>query len=77
MLEEFGGIEGIIRFGNSAAPADFARLAPRIVTGDDPAARQVFDAAVAEVRHILTVLQGMRRCRWSSWADLARPMRRG
>ncbi len=58
VLAEFGGIEGIIRFGNSAAPADFARLAPRIVTGDDPAARQVFDAAVAEVRHILTALQG-------------------
>lgn len=57
VLEEFGGIEGIIRFGNQATPADFARLAPRIVAGDDPAARQVFDAAVAEVRHILTVLQ--------------------
>ncbi|WP_103171726.1 BadF/BadG/BcrA/BcrD ATPase family protein [Paracoccus sp. SY] len=57
LLEEFGGIEGIIRFANGAAPADFARLAPRIVAGDDPAARQVFDAAVAEIRHILTVLQ--------------------
>ncbi|WP_347137723.1 BadF/BadG/BcrA/BcrD ATPase family protein [Paracoccus sp. SSK6] len=57
LLEEFGGIEGIIRFANQAAPADFARLAPRIVAGDDPAARQVFDAAVAEIRHILTVLQ--------------------
>ena len=57
VLEEFGGIEGIIRFGNGAAPADFARLAPRIAAGTDPAARQVFDAAVAEVRHILAVLQ--------------------
>ena len=57
LLEEFGGIEGIIRFGNGASPADFARLAPRIVAGEDPAARQVFDAAVAEVRHILAVLQ--------------------
>lgn len=57
VLEEMGGIEGVIGFGNRAAPADFARLAPRIVGADDPAARQVFDAAVAEVRHILTVLQ--------------------
>ncbi len=58
LLEEFGGIEGIIRFGNTASPADFADFAPRIIGADDPAARQVFDAAVAEIRHILTVLQG-------------------
>lgn len=58
ILEEFGGTEGIIRFGNQAAPADFARLAPRIVAGGDPSARLVFDAAVAEIRHILNVLQG-------------------
>ncbi|WP_374301018.1 BadF/BadG/BcrA/BcrD ATPase family protein [Paracoccus sp. (in: a-proteobacteria)] len=58
LLGELGGVEGIIRFGNTARPADFARLAPRIVAGGDPAARQVFDAALAEVRHILTVLQG-------------------
>lgn len=58
ILEEFGGIEGIIRFGNSASPADFAAFAPRIVSGGDPAARQVFDSAVADLRHILTVLQG-------------------
>lgn len=57
LLEEKGGIEGIIRFGNTASPADFARLAPRIIGADDPAARQVFDAAVAEIRQILTVLQ--------------------
>ncbi|MDQ1900266.1 BadF/BadG/BcrA/BcrD ATPase family protein [Paracoccus sp. WLY502] len=57
VLEEFGGIEGIIRFGNGARPVDFAELAPRIVRSDDPAARQVFDGAVAEVRHNLTVLQ--------------------
>lgn len=57
VLGEFGGIEGIIAFGNRASPADFAALAPRVVGSDDPAARQVFDTAVAEVRHILTVLQ--------------------
>jgi glucosamine kinase len=37
---------------------DFAELAPRIVGSDDPAARQVFDAALGDVRHILGVLQG-------------------
>lgn len=58
ILEEFGGIEGIIRFGNGARPVDFAELAPRIVGSDDPAARQVFDAALGDVRHILGVLQG-------------------
>jgi glucosamine kinase len=57
VLEDLGGIEGVIGFGNRATPADFARLAPRIIGSDDPAARQVFDAAVAEVRHILLVLQ--------------------
>lgn len=57
VLEELGGIEGIIGFGNQARPVDFAMLAPRIVAGDDPAARQILDAAVADVRHILTVLQ--------------------
>lgn len=58
LLDEFGGIEGIIGFGNTARPVDFARLAPRIVANDDPAARQVLGNAVAEVCHILTVLQG-------------------
>lgn len=58
VLEDLGGIEGIIRFGNEARPVDFAAFAPRIVESDDPAARQVFDAAVAEILHILTMLQG-------------------
>lgn len=57
LLEEFGGTEGIIGFGNTARPADFARLAPRIVASDDPAARALFDAAVEELRAAITVLQ--------------------
>lgn len=57
LLDELGGIEGIIAFGNAASPAAFARLAPRIVGTDDPAAQAVFDAALADVRHILGVLQ--------------------
>lgn len=57
LLDEFGGIEGIIAFGNRARPADFARLAPRIVAGDDPAAATLFDAAVAELRAQIETLQ--------------------
>lgn len=57
VLDDHGGIEGIIGFGNTARPAEFAMMAQHIVGSDDPAARLVFDAAVAEVRHILTVLQ--------------------
>jgi glucosamine kinase len=57
ILEEFGGIEGIIRYGNTARPVDFGALAPRIVTSDDPAAQRLFEDAVAQVRHILATLQ--------------------
>ena len=52
-----GGIEGIIAFGNTARPADFGALAPRIVTSDDPAASRIFGAAIARIREILTTLQ--------------------
>lgn len=61
ILAEFGGIEGIIRFGNTAKPVDFGALAPRIVTSDDPAAQRIFDRAVEQVRHILATLQDGRR----------------
>ena len=57
LLDEYGGAEGIISFGNRASPAQFGELAPRIVNSDDSAARRIFDRAVEEVRHILTVLQ--------------------
>ncbi|MDP5308187.1 BadF/BadG/BcrA/BcrD ATPase family protein [Paracoccus spongiarum] len=57
ILEEFGGTEGIIGFGNTARPADFARLAPRIVASDDPAARAILDAAVAGLRAAIATLQ--------------------
>ncbi|MGR3416894.1 MAG: BadF/BadG/BcrA/BcrD ATPase family protein [Paracoccus sp. (in: a-proteobacteria)] len=57
MLDQFGGIEGIIAFGNTARPADFGALAPRIVTSDDPAASRIFGAAIARIREILTTLQ--------------------
>lgn len=57
VLDDLGGIEGIIGFGSRARPAEFAHLAPRIVGSDDPAAIRVFDGAIADVRHILTTLQ--------------------
>jgi glucosamine kinase len=61
ILTEFGGIEGIIRFGNRAKPVDFGALAPRVVTSEDPAAQRIFDRAVEQVRHILATLQDGRR----------------
>lgn len=60
VLAELGGAEGIISFGNRAAPADFGAFAPRILGSDDPAARRIFDEAVGYVRHVLTVLQAGR-----------------
>ncbi|WCR10674.1 ATPase [Paracoccus stylophorae] len=57
ILDEHGGIEGIIEFGNRASPADFGALSPRIAGADDPAARRILDAAADQVRHILTTLQ--------------------
>lgn len=57
ILSEHGGIEGIIEFGNRARPGEFARLAPRLVGTDDPAARRIFDAAVIQIRAIIDCLQ--------------------
>lgn len=57
VLEEFGGAEGLIAFATRARPVDFAALAPRVVAGDDPAARQLFDRATEEVGRIIAVLQ--------------------
>ncbi|KGJ06507.1 glucosamine kinase [Paracoccus halophilus] len=57
VLDEHGGIEGIITFGNHARPGDFGALAPEIVASDDPAARRIFDAAVEQVRQNLATLQ--------------------
>lgn len=58
ILDEYGGIEGVIRFATTARPAEFGALAPRLTGSDDPAAEAIFGAGVAEVRSILTTLQG-------------------
>lgn len=60
VLDELGGIEGVISFGLRAKPVEFGRFAPAIVTGTDPAARQIFDDAVAEVRQMIDTLQAGR-----------------
>lgn len=57
VLDELGGVQGIIGFGLSAAPADYARFAPRIVAGDDPAGAAIFDAAVEEIGAVIAHLQ--------------------
>ena len=57
ILHELGGVEGVISFGLHAKPAEFGRFAPRIVAGDDPAATRIMDAAVAQVRDMIGVLQ--------------------
>ncbi|SDE23094.1 glucosamine kinase [Paracoccus isoporae] len=57
VLEECGGIQGIIGFSNTARPVDYGAHAPRVVASDDPAARRIFDDAVAQVRHAIASLQ--------------------
>ncbi|MDM7457868.1 MAG: ATPase, partial [Paracoccus sp. (in: a-proteobacteria)] len=57
ILDVFGGCEGSISFAYTARPADFARLAPRIVNADDPAASAIFDAAVKGLDSDIAVLQ--------------------
>ena len=58
ILAEFGGVEGVIRFATTARPASFANLAPRLIDSDDPAAKAILDAALAELETTLTLLQG-------------------
>lgn len=57
VLQDLGGIEGVIRFASSSAPAGFAALMPRLLGADDPAARSILAAGVADVRAILARLQ--------------------
>ena len=57
ILDEYGGMQGVIAFSLAARPADFAALAPRIVASDDTAAQEVMADAVAEVAFSIAVLQ--------------------
>jgi glucosamine kinase len=52
VLAQHGGPIGVVAFGQAASPADFARLAPRILeaaAAGDPAAAALLVAAEAEV----------------------------
>lgn len=57
VLDELGGIDGVVGFGLRARPADFAAFAPRVAAGGDAAARAIFAAALAEVRHVVEVIR--------------------
>lgn len=57
VLEGHRGVEGVIAFSLAARPMDFAALAPRILGSDDPAARALVAAAVADVVQSIGVLQ--------------------
>lgn len=54
---EMGGPDGVVAFAQSADPADLARLAPRILDADDPAARAVMSDAAVEVAAAIDLLQ--------------------
>jgi glucosamine kinase len=58
VLEELGGPAGVIAFSLAARPADFARYAPRILAGGDPAAESLFDASLLQVAGMIDHLQG-------------------
>lgn len=60
VLDELGGIEGVISFGFRARPAEFAAFAPRIVTGNDPAGERIFATAVDDIRAMIDTLQAGR-----------------
>ena len=57
MLARFGGGSGIIAFASSARPADFAALAPEMLSSDDPAAAAILSEATLYIRHVLQSLQ--------------------
>jgi len=57
LIAEHGGPAGIIRFAQSARPADFAALAPRLLASDDPAAVGIVARALADVAEAIDHLQ--------------------
>lgn len=58
VLDEHGGPAGVIAFGLTARPADFARYAPQIVGEDDPVADALFNAALVQIAGMIDHLQG-------------------
>ena len=58
VLDELGGPAGVIAFSLSARPADFARYAPRMLGGDDPAGEALFSASLSQIAAMIDHLQG-------------------
>lgn len=56
LLQEMGGLPGLIAHGVAAQPTDFAALAPRLATSDDPVAQQIMTEGASYVVRALTVL---------------------
>lgn len=52
-LAAHGGPSGVVSFAARAMPADFAALAPGILASDDPSARRLWHAAVADVARMI------------------------
>ena len=57
LVAEYGSPEGIVSFAQTARPADFAALAPRVVGADDPAAVAVMIRALGDVAAAIDHLQ--------------------
>lgn len=57
ILDDLGGVEGVISFGLSARPVDFADIARRIVGSNDPAAKSLMAQADADISASIAVLQ--------------------
>lgn len=57
IVDEQGGPAGVVRFAQGARPADFAALAPRLLTSADPAAHALLVSAEADVARAIQVLQ--------------------
>ncbi len=58
IVAEAGGPEGLVSFAQGARPADFARMARRIVDSADPAARAVLARADADIIAAVDLLLG-------------------
>jgi glucosamine kinase len=57
LLAEHGNADAIVRFAQTARPADFAALAPRIATSDDPMAAEIMGLAAGAVARSVARLQ--------------------
>lgn len=57
LLDDHGGPAGVVTFAQTARAADFARLAPELITSDDPAARALWAASLDTVAASLVLLR--------------------